>query len=162
MAYRLYCRNLTAEAAVMEMRRVYPGFSIKTWMRWVTEEQWPQRRAAADDHRRRMDDDLQALPHMMIEALEQTRLKLAKDIEAQEKPDPQAVYALTTVTKQLSALVQIEQKARDPRRLQSEILQRFVESLIAELKGVEGLKSVLEREAEAVAEAFDKVASAYA
>ena len=151
-AYGFYARGYSKERAVREIRKAYPGFAGSTWDEWVERLDWKARRAEADLKLREFEELAQNAAAAILLQLDGIRQKLAAQIE-KDGPNTQAVYAYTSVAKQITDLARTHLAGRDGKRVAMEVLKLAIDKLLVEFRGIDGLARLLEVNAAAIGQA---------
>jgi hypothetical protein len=159
-AYSFYARGMSKERALREIRKSYPGLSGSTWDEWVEKLGWRERRAEADIKLREFEDLAQNTAKVLLLELDAIRKKLAADIE-KNGAETQAVYAYTSVAKQIAELSRQHLASRDGGRLALEVLNAAFERFLTELRDDADLAKVLAAKSTLIGKAAEKVAEEF-
>jgi uroporphyrinogen-III synthase len=159
-AYSFFARGVSKERAVREIRKVYGGFSSSTWDEWVAKLDWRERRAEADIKLREFEDLAQNTAKVLLLELDRIRQRLFKEVE-EKGPDTQAVYAYTSVAKQIADISRQHLANRDGGRLALEVLNAAFERFLTELREDPELAKILAAKATLIGRTVEKVAEEF-
>jgi hypothetical protein len=158
-AYGFYARGLSKEKALREIRKLYPGFAGSTWDDWVEKLGWRERRSQADVRAREFEGLVRDTVKVLLLELDGVRKTLFQKLG--DGADTQAVYAYTSVCKQIADLSHRHLSTRGAGRLALEVLNAAFEKLFTLLREDAELAKLLELKAALVGKSVEKVAEEF-
>jgi len=158
--FDFYRRGWSKERALVEIRKVYAGFSGSTWDEWIKKFDWPRRRALADVQLREFEDLCRDTNKTLLFELDKIRNQLSAAI-SEGDIDTQTVYAYTKVAKQMAEIADQHLASGDSRRVAMGVLSLAFEKLLSGLQEVEGLAEPLKKSATAVGQLVTRISEEF-
>jgi hypothetical protein len=159
--YGFYARGWSKARALVEIRKVYAGFSGSTWEEWEKSDGWKERRALADAKLRDFEDTCRDTARLLLLELNHIREELYARVKDGGAADTQTVYAYTSVVKQIADLSSKHLATRSEERVAMEVLNAAISNFLAGLRQIEGLAAALEQHADAVVALVTSVAEQF-